>query len=137
MNEWSHLPNVKHIDWVLQSLKDSPATWYEAWNVASETAWNKARAAAWYSARTAARTAVRYAERDAARTAAYDAVWNAAAAARDAILAFIAFDYCEKYLNMSYEQLLIWAELDPHPACVLLLPYAYAKDKLTKEVDLV
>jgi len=129
MSEWSKLPNAKHIDWVLQTLKDNADTWITAWDSAKSAKWD----AVWNTASYAAGDPAK----DAALNAAMDAVWNTASyAARDAILAFIAYDNCEKYLNMSYDQLLMWSELDPHPAVLLLLPYLYVKE-LTKEVDLV
>lgn len=109
MFEWSHLPNAEHIDWVLQSVKDDPDAWEEAWDSALDAVATVAARAAW------------------------DAAWDAARvtelnAARGAILALVAYDDCGKYLNMSYEELLLWGKLDPHPACTLLLPYVYVKE---------
>ena len=63
----------------------------------------------------------------------WEATWKAAGCV---LRALIAYDNCEKYLKMSYDQLLMWSELDPHPACVLLLPYLFVKEKIEdKEIE--
>ena len=141
MNEWSKLPNAEHIDWVIQSLKDNPDTWVKAWDEAFGAAWAAASDAAWaaasYAAGDSAKEAAWAAASYAARAAASYAAWAAASyAALDAILALVAYDNCEKYLKMSYDQLLMWSELDPHPAGVLLLPYLFVKEKTkSKEIE--
>ena len=149
MNKWSHLPNAKHIDWVLQSVNANLDTWVNAWTAAKPVvgiaAWHSARAAVllaiWDAGREEAWDAAWIGTRGAVRSTAWEATWKAVweatwKAARGSLRALIAYDDCEKYLNMSYEELLMWNKLDPHPACVLLLPYLFVKE-LTKEVDLV
>ena len=50
-NAWSHLPNAKHIDRIMQSLKDDPAAWDAAWDAARDAAgdavWVAAGDAVW------------------------------------------------------------------------------------------
>jgi hypothetical protein len=152
MNVWDDLPNAKHIDFVIESVKKYPDQWGAAWNAAYQ--WGAAR----YAARNAADTAVynaayyatwdavlvaaRGAARDAARDTAYGAAYSAArdaakytafSAAKDAILSLVVYDDCEQYLDMSYNELLFMAKLTQIPATILLLPYAKAME-LIKEI---
>ena len=125
---WAHLPNAKHIDWVLASLKANP----EKWNAAYYTAWTAARAAAWYEARNAARfeafDAAWYAACDAAydmaRTKAYDA-------SRGAILALIVYDDCGYMIESEIGELKIIAAFGDTRA-ILLLPACNVYNELTK-----
>ena len=91
MSAWSHLPNAKHIDWVIASVEQYPGiwaatrgaarveTWFGAWSVARYAAYN-------VTIDDAARDAIWDAARDAAWDAACGAAWNEArAATRDAI----------------------------------------------------
>ena len=127
MSAWSHLPNAKHIDRVLASVKEHPETWDASW----DAAWNAAYDAAWNAAYDAARDAAYDAARDAARRAARDAgrsaPWHSA---RGAILALIAYDDCDQYLAMTSEELRAWALLTEHPAAVLLLPMVVVREQI-------
>ena len=141
MNAWSHLPNAGHIDRIIASVKAHPEAWDAAYTAARDAARDAARAAARNAARNAARTAARDAARNAARAAARDAAWDAARAAAynatsDSILALIAYDDAAKYLEMSSDQVKIWAELSEEPAAVLLLPAVIAFEKI-KETEFV
>ena len=115
MSTWSHLPNAKHIDRIITSLKEHSKIWVAAWDmarsVARDEAWDmavdEARSVAWF--------------------AAYDAAWGAA---RGAILALVAYDDAAKYLSMSVDQLKMWAILSEEPAAVLLLPAVIAFEKI-------
>ena len=121
MKEWSHLPNARHIDWVLKSLKENPEFWVAAWDAARDAA----RSAAWVAARAEVW--------DAACDAVWDAAWDAArAAAWDVIAALIAYDDCDQFLNMSYEKLKVWAVLSEDPRAILLLPMIYVKEQLNE-----
>jgi hypothetical protein len=139
MNKWDTLPNAKHIDFVIGSLKQYPDEWASAYNVAwcaggvesLRAARGTARDAVYDAARVAAWDAARDAVYDAARVAAWDAAYGAA---RDAILALKAYDDCEQYLDMSYNELLFMAKLTELPATILLLPYAKAME-LIKEKE--
>ena len=136
MSVWSHLPNAYHIDRIIESVKENPEIWVEAWN-ATMAPWNAASDAARLAAWDAARLAARYAAYNAAR----DAVWDAArdgawVAARDAAIALIAYDDASKYLDMPVNQLRIWAILSEDPAAVLLLPAVIAFEKI-RELECV
>ncbi len=54
MSEWSHLPNAKHVDRVLESFKSHPEKWEAAWDAAYDAAydaaWGAAYDAAYYAA---------------------------------------------------------------------------------------
>jgi hypothetical protein len=134
MNEWDSLLNAKHIDFVIESVKKYPDEWAEAWDAAYNAAGGAVWNAAYDTARVAARVAVRDAAYSAAWDAARDAAWGVArGAAYDAILSLVAYDDCEQYLDMSYNELLFMAKLTQIPATILLLPYAKAME-LIKEI---
>jgi hypothetical protein len=116
MSAWSHLPNAKHIDWVLASVKENPKAWKGAW----AASWAAAREAAWEAAL------------DAARGDAWDAAaaWSSAwGASRSAISALIAYDHCEKYPSMTPDELYVWWKLSDDPACILLIPMVKVMNK--------
>ena len=149
-NLWSHLPNAAHIDRVITSLKSHPDIWNAAYDEACDAAFDVSRVAAsaaahgavssargaargpaWVAASAAAHGAVSSA-RGAVWDAARAAVWDAArGAAWGAILALIAYDDAVKYLNMTSDQLKMWAILSEGPA-VLLLPAVIAYEKISE-----
>jgi len=125
--KWAHLPNAKHIDWVLNSIKSRPDAWkgvrgavlehalaYEdAYNVMGwgevET-YNKAYDAAW--AATSERAHV-----------VPNSAWPGV---RAVLIALIAYDDCSKYLDMTPDELEVWAALSNDPAAILLQPMVQA-----------
>jgi hypothetical protein len=137
MNAWDHLPNAKHIDWVLASVKQYPAIWASATTTWSEVSrarvlnhaaiiaaaphavWGD-RAAAWYPAQQAAR-AIRGGP---------DKPEPALVGAQNVILALIIYDECAHLLDMPSEQLKTWALLSEQPAAVLLLPAVIARERI-------
>jgi hypothetical protein len=121
MNMWDDLPNAQHIDWVLASVKQYPDIWAAARN------------AAYNAARNAALDVARNATRNATRNAALDAAYNVTRnEAGSAILALIAYDDCAHLLNMSSEQLKIWARLSEHPAAMLLQPAVIVRERISE-----
>jgi hypothetical protein len=121
MSAWSHLPNARHIDRVLASLKKHPRIWDAAWDAAGDVA----RRAAW----------------SAVDDVAFDEAWGAidgvaggaaAHAAWDAILALFVYDDCDQYLDMTSEELKAWALMTEHPAAVLLLSAVIAFERIKK-----
>ena len=118
--KWAHLPNAKHIDRILESLKTNPDKWASVWkhNVAMDAAWDTARVAAWNAARDTARVAAWNAAWSAVRVAARVAAWNAA---WDAIIALIAYDDCAYMLDSDPGELAILAKFGD-PKAILLLP---------------
>ena len=113
MSEWSHLPNAKHIDRILDSINSNPAKWRDA-----------ARGVAWDAARDAAR--------DAAWRAALGAAWITAwgtprDAAVDAILALLAWDECAYLLQEKPEHVRVLAGLGIKSA-FLMLPACIAME---------
>ena len=129
MSEWSHLPNAAHIDRVIEYSNSYPEIWSAARDAARDAVRYAAYNAAWYAAWYAVRYAVRYA----AYTAARDAAWYAA---RDAALAFIAYDDAANYLAMPSDQLKIWAILSENPTAILLIPAVIAYERIS-ELELV
>lgn len=129
---WSSLLNAHHIDWVIASLKDNPELWDTAWGAVRPATSYEGSHAAYNSAYDAARYAAGHAAYDAGRLTAYLEAGKAIhyVAAVDAILALIAYDDCDQYLSMSYEELPIWAALSEHPAATLLVPMVYVKERL-------
>jgi len=136
MNAWSHLPNAKHIDWVIESLSTHPKLWSAAGNangadVAKDSAYDAAwdgdrdedRDAAWNAARYATRDAAWFATRRMAR-------YTACYVARSAILALIAYDDCDQYLSMTADELRVWAQLSENPAALLLVPMVEVREQV-------
>jgi len=109
--KWAHLPNAKHIDWAIDSVKANP----EKWNATYDEIWDAAYVAVWDAAWTAEWTA--------ARNAAFDSVRNTAnnAAAWGAILALIAYDDCGYMIESEVDEIKILAKLGDQRA-ILLLP---------------
>ena len=115
MSKWSHLPNAVHIDRILAHANANPekweaasneAAWIAAWSAAVDAAWNATWSAAWY--------------------AAWNEVWSVGA--RGAILALMTYPDCAYMLNMSPEQIKMYAHLDVKGAW-LLYPAAIAMEK--------
>jgi len=119
---WAHLPNAKHIDWVIASLKAHPEKWVAAYYAARDAAWFAAREAAynavWDAARDAAWFAARMASSAITYKATYDAAWYAA---KGAILALIVYDDCGYMIESEVGELKIIAKLGD-PRAILLLP---------------
>ena len=129
MNAWSNLPNAKHIDWVLASFKSN----IDIWSQASDQAWKQAYEQAWSQARDQARVQ--------ARVKAYNQAWNQAykqaySQARNqasgVLLALAAYDDCDQYLSMTFDELKTWTALTEKPQAILLLPMAYVKEKINE-----
>jgi len=134
---WAHLPNAKHIDWVIASVKEHP----EKWGAARDAAYYAARGATFNETRNAAFDAAR----DAAKDAVWEAVWHAAFdaewdsawdsawhAATGAILALIAHDDCAYMIESEVDEIKILAKLGDQKA-ILLLPACIAYNE-TKEL---
>ena len=133
MKPWSHLPNAHLIDWALESVKNNPYMWRHEWAANWAANWNAARDAALLAARNSARDAAWHAAVDASWDVAYGAAWSAASnaayyAANVSILALVAYDDCDQYLNMSYEQLKVYALLSERPQAVTLLPLKWVQE---------
>jgi hypothetical protein len=103
MSAWSHLPNAKHIDRVLASIKSHPKLWSQA----RDQAIDQARDQSWYLARD-----------------------QEGGQAMGAMLALVAYDDCATYLQLPIDQLKMLYQLNEHPAC-LLQPavLVFAKEK--------
>jgi hypothetical protein len=129
MTAWAHLPNAKHIDRILASLKANPEKWNSGWNSTREAAWDAVWGAAWDAVWGAAWDAVWGAVCGAAWNAARGATFHAARdAARGAIAALIAWDDCAYLLESDVDALRIYAALGV-PAAILLLPAVIAMEK--------
>jgi len=130
LSKWSHLPNASHIDSILASVQSHPDQWAAAWDAVRGAAYDAAWSAAWLAARVAAYdAALVLAASSAAWDEAFDAAWSA-------ILALVAYDHCAQYLDMTSDQLRVWAALSENPAPVLLIPATIAREKI-KELALV
>ena len=124
MNAWSNLPNAKHIDWVLASLKSN----IDIWNQARNQAWNQAYIQAYIQANDQARIQARIQalnqvyEKTYARYQTYDQVSGV-------LLALVAYDDCDQYLRMSHSELKTWALVSENSQAILLLSMVYVKEK--------
>ena len=128
MSAWSHLPNARHIDWVVESVKTHPELWRMAYGATRNTAYQLALNTVYDAMRVAGREE----NWSAAMLPTRSAAWRAAC---DANLALIAYDDCDQYLSMSSEELKVWAYLSEKPAAVLLLPMVIVREQLQKNGD--
>jgi hypothetical protein len=140
MSAWDHLPNAKHIDRVLTSIKSHPDVWDHVWHQgqprwatlnqlrAHEAARDSKREIARDEAWNVVRDLTGWAIRPSAR---FEKHYGARRAAREALLALIVYDDCASYLDLSVDQLQMLYELTEHPACVLLhsAVLVFAKEK--------
>jgi len=149
MNAWSHLPNARHIDRVIESLKSHSEMWVMNWDVRHDDAILDA----------SSETAILLFDSD--RSEANDDAWNAIwgvyrgtpkdddpirirgkdwdtvrRTAWDSTAALIAFDDASKYLDMPSDQLRFWSILSEDPAAVLLLPAVIAFERI-RELECV
>ena len=117
MNAWSQLPNAALIDWVLQSAKDNPELWVAALNDAWIAAWREA----WNAGERA--------DRGEAWDAALDVTMEKEQYTACGVLAaLVAYDDCDMYLSMSYDELHAWALLSETPQAVLMLPLKWVQE---------
>ena len=125
MNDWSNLPNARHIDAIMLHMLNHPKKWGAARGAARGAAWDAARSAAWGATRGATRNAAwdaRVATRGAATVAARAAVWDAARdAAWGACLALIAWDDAGELLDADMDLMKFLVEVQD-PRAVLLMP---------------
>ena len=137
MNAWSKLPNAKHIDWVLDSLKSN----IDIWNQAYDQAWYEARDQAYDQAYDQALDQVSDQAWNQARGQAYiqasdQAYEQACDQARiqvyGVLLALIAYDDCDQYLRMSYSELKTWVLISENSKAILLLPMVYVKEQINE-----
>ena len=141
MNAWDNLPNASHINWVLESMKANLDEWDAATGAARAATGAATGAAVWDAtgaatgaARAAAKVAVWAAARDAAGDAAGDDAGRPGlGAARAAMLSLIAYDHAAKYLDMKYDDLLIWALLSNDPAAILMLTAVKAQELILQK----
>ena len=125
MNAWSKLPNAKHIDWVLNSLKSNIDTWSQTRNQASDQAWDQAYIQAYIQARVQAW----HQALNQARNQANDQAWNQV---NGVLLALVAYDDCDQYLSMTFDELKTWALISENSQVILLLPMAYVKEQINE-----
>ena len=119
---WSHLPNAKHIDWVLETLEKDPEMWDIAWDDKWDAAENAAKNASWSSLRSVSWRAAWSVAWDAVCGDEWRAVWGS-------IAALIAWDDSSKLLDMSVKKVTKLAKAGDH-AAVLMLPAVIVKNKL-------
>jgi len=136
--EWSHLPNAKHIDWVIKTVEEYAREWSAANDVgvvARVVAWE----AAWNFGLCDERKTARYAALDAVVGAVRRFLarfkWceiDAKDAAIDAIDALVAWDSSGYLLDKSVKEVTRLASEGNH-AAILLLPAVIVKNKLKEK----
>ena len=128
---WAHLPNARHIDYILYAVKVRPGTWAAAQVATSDAASHAARAAAlgaeraavWSATWAAVQDVIFDAVQDAVQDAAVDTIW-------DTITALIAWDSSADLLDCTPDVLRAMIDLAETPVChqaALLLPYAIVR----------
>ena len=116
---WADLPNAKHIDRIVASVRETP----EKWEAAMATARVVVRLAVWDAAWDAALDALWDVAADAARDAANEAAPMPASWA--AFVALVAYDDCGYLLDQDPDHVKVLAGLSVESA-VLLLPAVIA-----------
>jgi len=147
MSEWSHLPNSHHIDWVIESLKRNPELWtkacitrnnafglysknnnwtdidgFEIWDVLDES-----RDIAWINIKENI-------EKFAIWFTKYSVGGKASDTAWDAILALIAYNDCDQYINMGYEKLQFYAIFSEKPQAICYYQWFMYRKKLNERM---
>lgn len=132
MNAWDHLPNAQYIDWVIESARQhqsqwvfgrTPRHWYGSYAAAEYMLRGSHRYSIWLKTLKAAQDEIQNVIHPTVQTTCIEA-------ARNAILALIAYDDCAHLLDMSGEQLRTWATLSGKPAAALLLPAVIARERI-------
>jgi hypothetical protein len=135
---WSHLPNAKHIDAVLEDVKARP----EAWDNAIEKSWRDWRHKTRVAARKYARKLAMSTHTTTARGMAWTEVWVSTRkilnnTPPDTVAALIAWDSSADLLECTPDVLRTMIDLGEPPVChqaALLLPYAIVRSNAKQEV---
>jgi hypothetical protein len=142
MSEWKDLPNAKHIDRVLASVKTHPEVW-GAFRVVSHelsTIFDSVRDKAWHAIRakewSAAWNAVQNTVLDATREQSNFLLSHARVSAWFVLTALVAYDDCEWMLGISSEKLRVWSELTQNPAAILLLPAVVVFEEIEEKENI-
>ncbi len=130
MNAWDHLPNAKHIDWVIESARQHQSQWTLG---RTPHDWYRDYAAAEYRLRGSYRHSILLKTLTAARDELQSVLHPAGTAAVSAaIFALVVYDDCAHLLDMSGEQLRAWVVLSEQPAAALLLPAVIARERIAQ-----
>jgi hypothetical protein len=137
IKEWSHLPNAKHIDWVIKTLKKNPEAWFDAGALSLNLGicaahrsaeidlkvrrirpiWNAALSASWSATRGALCGTI---------------VGETRGYAMSANTALIVWDDSSKLLDKPVEEVEGLVKESNH-AAVLMLPAVIVKNKLKEK----
>ena len=137
-NAWDDLPNAALIDWVLQLINDRPWILVSTWTnydsidrlVCKHQAFKDTKLNGRTLAYTQCRTDIRllihqnhwcYRQGPTERA-------QLKILAKGIISALIAYDDCDQYLSMTYDELRVWALLSGTPQAVLLLPMKWVQE---------
>jgi hypothetical protein len=136
MSAWSHLPNAKHIDQVLASVRTYPEIWNTTWpTVRTSELYDKFRTSFLKAYESEIWDTFLDSNLDSALRTVPDESFNAV---YDTLLALVVYDYSSKYLTMPSEHLKTWALLSDDPPAILLVPAISAFeliDKLEENLD--
>ena len=124
--------NVEYINWILKTLETRPYLWIAAntseFAQLEETIWRTAFEDAINNIPSKYRNQVSELDHY-IRSSTSKLSNNAAWMARGAIVALVAYDDCEQYINLEYKKLAFCATLYEIPQAVLLLPMVYVKEE--------
>ena len=133
--DWQQLPNAAWIRWLEQHAKTHPQVLEQAW----DGLWHYRGDDGWVEGCQAlARDGQ---DRRQYWNQAWNWVWDRTTneipsqAVANVLLALIAYDDAGSMMGMTYEQLLVWAEVSDHAAARLLLPAVMARE-LAAELEL-
>lgn len=131
--------SVEHINWILKTLEIRPYLWTAAntskFSQLAETTWYTAFQDAINNIPSQYRNQVNQLDHvidHVIRDFTSELSSNIAWIARGAIVALVAYNDCEQYINMGYEKLLVYAKLSENPQAILLLPMVYVRERLNE-----
>ena len=122
--DWSHLPNAKHIDWVIASLTEHPKKWSATWNRIIDAPNCINRQPVYDTAYDIVVNSLRHSEWRAVTNTVW-AIDGPYWAARSVVLALIAWDDCAYMIESGVGELELLAKLGDlraillWPACII------------------
>ena len=138
MKPWSHLANADLIDWVIASVKANPEKWTATYDAIRESVCYRKLMRALPAVQIAALSGNRHGIGvkvwEEARNNLEDANYRGSVAAAETVLVLVAYDDCQQYLDMSYEQLLAWALLSERSQVLLLLYLKWMQEHLSESL---
>ena len=127
--DWRHLPNAPRIKALIECARRNPDAWLREPESNRNRAWQRAKDRAEEQARVGMHL-LAWRESSLDEPVSELEVWSNIGGAT---LALVAYDDCGHLLDMSYERLLVWANVSEEPAAWLLLPAVWARELMAEK----